>query len=476
MTTSAMNSPPTDRRALSTWEVTAISVGFMGPVMAMSLNGIGVAGLVGKSVPFAFAVAFAGTLFVAYAFVRLLQRVTHAGSVYALAGITIGPKSGFFSGFALLGTYIFMTTCILGACSVFFEAMLQELGAQNPSGIWLLIPIFVSAVGLYLNLRNSSAAARVTLAIGLAGVAAMIVLSVAILFKVTAGTSTTSSTLDFQSLTPAGNSWSAIMTASVFAFLSWAGFESGSSLGEETANPKRTVPRSLLLAVIIGGCLYVFVMFAQVNGFGTDERGITAFAESSSTLTHLGSMYIGQWFSILISVIAFAVAFGAFLSSSTATSRLLHTLARDGFGPSAFAERDSKTFIPKSAVWATNLIGLIFALALGVAGRSSVEIYYWYATIATLCMVVAYAMASVGAIRFIMKKDSSIPRWETIFPLLALGYLVYVYFIQVVGQEAPYSYFPWISGIWCLLGLIIVLANPNLANQIGQKLTKEDIQ
>jgi len=476
MTTSAMNSPPTGRRALSTWEVTAISVGFMGPVMAMSLNGIGVAGLVGKSVPFAFAVAFAGTLFVAYAFVRLLQRVTHAGSVYALAGITIGPKSGFFSGFALLGTYIFMTTCILGACSVFFEAMLQELGAQNPSGTWLFIPIFVSAVGLYLNLRNSSAAARVTLAIGLAGVAAMVALSVAILFKVTAGTSTASSTLDFQSLTPAGNSWSAIMTASVFAFLSWAGFESGSSLGEETANPKRTVPRSLLLAVIIGGCLYVFVMFAQVNGFGTDERGITAFAESSSTLTHLGSMYIGQWFSVLISVIAFAVAFGAFLSSSTATSRLLHTLARDGFGPSAFAERDSKTLIPKSAVWATNLIGLIFALALGVAGRSSVEIYYWYATIATLCMVVAYAMASVGAIRFIMKKDSSIPRWETIFPLLALGYLVYVYFIQVVGQEAPYSHFPWISGIWCLLGLIIVLANPNLANQIGQKLSKEDIQ
>lgn len=476
MTTSAMNSPPTGRRALSTWEVTAISVGFMGPVMAMSLNGIGVAGLVGKSVPFAFAVAFAGTLFVAYAFVRLLQRVTHAGSVYALAGITIGPKAGFFSGFALLGTYIFMTTCILGACSVFFEAMLQELGAQNPSGTWLFIPIFVSAVGLYLNLRNSSAAARVTLAIGFAGVAAMVALSVAILFKVTAGTSTTSSSLDFQSLTPAGNSWSAIMTASVFAFLSWAGFESGSSLGEETANPKRTVPRSLLLAVIIGGCLYVFVMFAQVNGFGTDERGITAFAESSSTLTHLGSMYIGQWFSVLISVIAFAVAFGAFLSSSTATSRLLHTLARDGFGPSAFAERDSKTLIPKSAVWATNLIGLIFALALGVAGRSSVEIYYWYATIATLCMVVAYAMASVGAIRFIMKKDSSIPRWETIFPLLALGYLVYVYFIQVVGQEAPYSHFPWISGIWCLLGLIIVLANPNLANQIGQKLTKEDIQ
>ena len=91
-------------------------------------------------------------------------------------------------------------------------------------------------------------------------------------------------------------------------------------------------------------------------------------------------------------------------------------------------------------------------------------------------MVVAYGMASVGAIKYIMESESTIPRWESIFPILALGYLIYVYFIQVLGQEPPYTYFPWISGIWCLLGLIIVLANPRLTKQIGQKLTKEDIE
>ncbi|WP_291277922.1 hypothetical protein [Galactobacter sp.] len=53
----------------------------MGPVMAMSLNGIGVAGLVGKAVPFTFTVSFVGTLLVAYGFVRLLRKITHAGSV-----------------------------------------------------------------------------------------------------------------------------------------------------------------------------------------------------------------------------------------------------------------------------------------------------------------------------------------------------------------------------------------------------------
>ena len=112
---------------------------------------------------------------------------------------------------------------------------------------------------------------------------------------------------------------------------------------------------------------------------------------------------------------------------------------------------------------------------MAFAGRTNVEVYYWYATIATLCMVIAYGMASVGAIRFILKKESSIPVWEIVFPILALGYLVYVYLIQVVGQVAPYTYFPWLSGAWCLLGLAIIILNPKLAQNIGQKLTKEDI-
>lgn len=475
MTTTADISPPHERKMLSTWEVTAISVGFMAPVMAMSLNGIGVAGLVGKAVPFAFAVAFAGAVFVAYAFVRLLQRVTHAGSVYALAGVTVGPKAGFFSGFALLGTYIFMTTCILGACSVFFEAMLTELSAGSSQFVGILVPLFIGALGLYLNLRNSTSAARVTLVIGLIGIIAMLILSVVILSKVSAGTAPYETSIDLGALTPAGNSWSAIMTASVFAFLSWAGFESGSSLGEETTEPKKTVPKALLLAVVTGGVIYVFVMFAQTIGFGTDEAGVERFAGASSTLTELGSAYIGQWFAVLISVIAFSVAFGAFLSSSTATSRLIYTLARDGFGPTVFANRDPHTRVPKQAVWATNIIALVFALGMAFAGRTNVEVYYWYATIATLCMVIAYGMASVGAIRFILNKDSSIPVWEIVFPILALGYLVYVYLIQVVGQVAPYTYFPWLSGAWCLLGLAIIILNPKLAQNIGQKLTKEDI-
>lgn len=122
------------RRKLGLFSVAAISVGFMGPVMAMALNGIGVAGLVGKAVPFTFIVSFVGTMLVAYAFIRLTRFITHAGSVYALAGSTLGPRAGFFGGFALLGTYLFFAACITGACAVFFSAMMSASASRSPSG------------------------------------------------------------------------------------------------------------------------------------------------------------------------------------------------------------------------------------------------------------------------------------------------------------------------------------------------------
>lgn len=479
----AQNTAPADqqlttKRPLGTFEVTAISVGFMGPVMAMSLNGIGVAGLVGKSVPFTFAVAFVGTLLVAYGFIRLLRKITHAGSVYALAGITLGPRAGFFGGFALLGTYIFFAACILGACAVFFEAMLGEMGVEPAPWLWVIVAIVVGGVALMLNIRESAIVARTALIIGFIGIGAMIILAIVIIARLGTGNipeGGPTTGVDFSALTPGNSSMSAIVTASVFGFLSWAGFESGSSLAEETDKPKRIIPRALLLAVIVGGVVYVFVMFAQSIGFGTDQAGVDAFAGAASTLTTLSSTYIGSWFAVLISVIAFFVAFGAFLSSSTAASRLLFALARDGFGPAKLAHTSPRNGVPTVAVTTAVALTTLMTAVLGFFGATSVDAYYWYATIGTLCMVIAYGMTSVGVIRYTLRKGSNIPKWELIIPIVALVYLVYVFVIQVEGQEPPYSYFPWAAGLWCLIGLIIVLARPALANRIGERLTTEDI-
>ena len=53
-----------------------------------------------------FVFAVIGVALVAYCFVKLSQHISHTGSVYALVGVTLGPRAGFFAGWALMGAYI----------------------------------------------------------------------------------------------------------------------------------------------------------------------------------------------------------------------------------------------------------------------------------------------------------------------------------------------------------------------------------
>lgn len=464
------------RRKLRVWEVTALSVGFMGPVMAMALNGIGVAGLVGKAVPFTFVLAFVGTLLVGYGFIRLTRYFSHAGSVYALAGATIGPRAGFFGGFALLGTYLFFAACILGATGVFFAAWAEEFGGFWVNVPWILVALVVAALVTLLNIRESIIVTRVLAVIGVLGIVAMLILAVVIFARVGFGTGPVpEATIDLSTFLPGEATGVGIMTASVFAFLSWAGFESGSSLGEETENPKRVIPRALLGAIIVAGVIYTIMMFAQTIGYGTHEEGIANFAGANSTLTSLSTMYIGREYAMLIAFVAFVVAFASVLSSTAAAARLIYAMARDGFGPKRLGVANPRTKVPVAAVFTTITIAMLLAGGISIFGGSAFDAYYWYATIATLCMVVAYGMTSVGAIVFVLKRRAGIPKWEIIIPALGLIYLAFVYLVQVVGQEAPYTYFPWMAGAWCLIGIVIIWARPGLAQRIGGKLATEDL-
>src|SRR5437667_10058629 len=97
------------RRELRFWEAIALSIGIMAPTAAMALNGVAPAGLVGRAVPLAFLFAAIAIAFVSYAFIRLTRHFNHAGSAYALPGVTLGPPAGFFSVWGQLGTYTAFT-------------------------------------------------------------------------------------------------------------------------------------------------------------------------------------------------------------------------------------------------------------------------------------------------------------------------------------------------------------------------------
>ncbi|GLX49647.1 amino acid permease [Streptomyces hygroscopicus subsp. hygroscopicus] len=459
-------------RKLRLWEAVALSVGMMGPTLAMGLNGAGVASAVGPAVPLVFLLGLLGVALVGYGFWRLTRYFNHAGSVYALAGITIGLRAGFFGGFALLGTYISFLTCTLAATSVFLHAFLRSLGLHS-TGPWVVTAL-VAAFGVTaLNSRDTRLTARTLLVVEGVGILAMLLLTLVILGRTATGTAPRHQTLDLSAFSPHGAGFGTIMAATVFAFLSWAGFEACASLGEETDNPRRNIPRALAGSVILTGFLYVLVMYAQTVGFGTDKQGVTAFGRSESALSTLSGQYIGTWFGLVVAFTAVASAFASALSSSAGAARMVYALARDGFGPKALAHTHPRTGAPTTALRFTGAVSAVLCTVMFAVGTAAFDIYYWYATLGVLCVLVVYAVAGGGVIAFILSGGGRIRRWELVLPLTGICYLAFVFFKQSTGQTAPYTYFPWIAGAWCLAGGLVVLLAPALTRRIGDRLVKE---
>lgn len=61
--------------------------------------------------------------------------------------------------------------------------------------------------------------------------------------------------------------------ALTFAFASYIGFEATAIYGEETRDPKRSVPRATYIAVSLIALLFAFTSWAVVSGLGSDAVG-----------------------------------------------------------------------------------------------------------------------------------------------------------------------------------------------------------
>src|SRR3954464_9872551 len=188
------------KRKLRLWEALALSLGLMGPTLAMAGNGQGIIGTVGKAAPLVFPPGFIRVALRAPGFIRLTQRYNHAGSAYALVGATLGPRAGFVAGFALFGTYLFFAICTAAVFGAFLNAVLSSVAGEGTSLGYGIAAVACLAVTGYMNTRDTTMVSRSLLAIEGVGIASMLVLVVAVFGQ--GGADTTGA--DFSTFTPPG--------------------------------------------------------------------------------------------------------------------------------------------------------------------------------------------------------------------------------------------------------------------------------
>jgi amino acid transporter len=462
------------KRELKVADAAAFSVGLIGPVGVMALLGSGVAGILGRGAVWAFVFALVSVSLVAYGFVKLSRHIAHTGSVYALVGITLGPRAGFVAGWGLFGAYVAIGAGSAIEIGLFLNDLLAGLGVDVTLD-WAVVALAALVVTVLLARSEVRVITRSLLAAELVGAVLVTVLSVVILLRLGAGNAPGGRrlTTDFL-LLPEGTDVGLIAAAAVFGFLAFAGFEGAATLGEETQDPRREIPRAIKIAIVVVGAFYLLAISAQSLGYGTDAAGVERFRSSGSPYGDLAGEYVGGWLASLLNLSACLSLFAILLGTVSAAGRILYALGRDS-GSTRGVARLSASGAPVVALGVAVALTLAIVLVERATDAEVLDATFWALTVGTISLLVTYVLATVGALRFLFAGPvTRSPRWQAVVPVLALVLVLYTIYKNAVGLDAPYSWFPYVVAGWLLVGLGVVTLSPGLADRVRASLARSE--
>jgi amino acid transporter len=209
------------------------------------------------------------------------------------------------------------------------------------------------------------------------------------------------------------HSLSAMLFQSTIAILILVGFESSTSLAGEAINPKRDIPRGVILSLAIQGLFaYLFEYFAAnyaisekltfTNADGSIVTGMDAAAASGAPIGDLtrqigDAMLGGNGFALMV-VIAFTVGLavlGTTLAAMNTAVRISFAMAQDNEMPGLLGALHDKHATPHLGVWVLvavsaiiGAVGVLNVTALtGITLASNIGTFALYAIICLLTFV-----------------------------------------------------------------------------------------
>lgn len=197
-------------------------------------------------------------------------------------------------------------------------------------------------------------------------------------------------------MAPHTMSWT--MLQATIAILLLVGFESVTSLGEEAKNPKRDIPRGVLLSLTIQGLVCYMIEYFAANYFLNSAYSLSDAKGSAAPLgdmmTIVGNALLGghgQAFMLIEALTVFLALIGTTLSCINTGARVTYAMGRDEEVPQHFGLLHGQNLTPHRAIWVLATISAVlgaFAAILFFGGGSAPD----DKTIATLPHNIWYAL------------------------------------------------------------------------------------
>lgn len=342
-------------KTLSLSSLVLFGLAYMTPMIVFGTYGVLYEESGGK-VASSYLFALIAMLFTAGSYALMAHKYPSAGSSYTYVSKVFGERIGFLIGWTILLDYLFLPMVIWLIGGIYLEAMAPSI----PEWFWILSFIVVTSA---LNLIGFNVAKKINLVLMLLQIAVIIAFcALALIYVDGMGEAVTApSTGDISNVDLA-----LVFSGAAIACYSFLGFDAVSTMAEETQNPKKNVPKAIILVTLIGGAIFVISSWI-LNATFSDISIFAAESASADIAQQVGGVVFS---SIFVATLVIA-QFTSGVSAQASASRLMYVMGRDDVLPKGIFGKLHNTFkTPYMTIFIVGLIGLL-ALKMDVATSTS---------------------------------------------------------------------------------------------------------
>lgn len=332
---------------------------------------------------------FAGQLLVALCFAELAARYPISGSIFQWSSRLAGTNVGWFTGWVMvIGQILTVATAAIAMQTVLpaiwsgFQVVggpgadsspVSATGAQNAVLLGCAVLVVTTVINV-LGVRLMALVTSAGVVIEILGVIALVIALFSTAERSPAVVLTTTGAAE-------GNYTYLWLASSLMAAYVMVGFDSAGELSEETHDPRRTTPRTILKALVISGLGGLLLLLGGLLAAPSLTDGTLASQGLAYVLTSRLGDVGGR---VLLAAVAVAV-FVCTLAVQTSGSRMMYSMARERTLPfSAVLGRVSpRTGTP---VATSVVVGVGAAIALAVNWNQSAV----FTALASLCIAMIY--------------------------------------------------------------------------------------
>ncbi|HNV00799.1 MAG TPA: APC family permease [archaeon] len=337
-------------RSVSLTQATIYGVGVILGAGIYALIGAA-AGITGPALWISFIVAAIIASLTAFSYAELVARFPKSGaeSVFVLKAFE-NERLAFFVGFVFLLSNLFSVATVSFGFATYFKLFFLI----SPM-IVAIIVIILAAIINHLGIQESVFLNNLFTFIEVIGLILIIIFGFTSIGAVNLFEGINQET-GFDLIAP-------IFSGVALVFFAFLGFEGIANISEEIKEPKKVVPKAILLSLVISTIIYVLVAMVSVSVVSplVLSNASSTTDSTQGPLALVAEQTIMPGFGFWLSIIALFATFNTVLILLIVCSRYIYGLAEQKLLPKLFSKVNKKTKTPTNAIVASAVIAILFA-------------------------------------------------------------------------------------------------------------------